>query len=59
MITLTAVRPGDPAALPAEARSQFDNLHLSRWGELELETFNAALRRDLGVQLAAITEDRD
>ena len=49
VVTVTAVRPGDLAALTEAQRSQLLRLLERRQGATEFEAFRNALRRDLGV----------
>lgn len=49
VVTVTAVRPGDYAALTEVERDQLQSLLQRRYGGSEFELFRGALRRDLGV----------
>lgn len=49
VLTVTAVRPGDLAALTEFERTQLEQLLQRRQGATEFDAFRAALRRDLGV----------
>lgn len=49
LVVVTAVRPGDLAALTEAERGQLERLLRSRTGGMEFEGFRAALRRDIGV----------
>ena len=49
VVAVTAVRPGDYAALTEVERDQLQSLLQRRYGGSEFELFRGALRRDLGV----------
>jgi hypothetical protein len=49
VLTVTAVRPGDLAALTDFERTQLEQLLQRRQGATEFDAFRGALRRDLGV----------
>ena len=49
VVTITAVRPGDYAALTEVEQEQLKSLLQRRYGGSEFELFRGALRRDIGV----------
>ena len=49
VVTITAVRPGDYAALTEVEQEQLKSLLQRRFGGSEFELFRGALRRDIGV----------
>ena len=49
VVAVTAVRPGDYAALTEVERDQLQSLLQRRYGGSEFELYRGALRRDLGV----------
>jgi peptidyl-prolyl cis-trans isomerase D len=56
LVVVTAVRPGDLAALTEAERGQLERLLRSRTGGMEFEAYRAALQRDLGVSRRAAGE---
>lgn len=51
LVVVTNVRPGDPALLSSDEREQLDNLLRNSLREQEFESYQQALRRDLGVTI--------